>query len=283
MSNSYLVRENNNIDIYNDKVQSKLLLMSDIHYNNNFNYKKLEMINNLLEENNPDYLLVCGDMFDESSNINIDNLIKWFESINKYVSIIFSLGNHDTMYKENGKWVQGTKEYICYLKMIKNAVVLDNSNFRESGINFIGFNNSFDYYEKYREDKSIFLQEILEFFSNIEKLNENDFNILMCHSPYSLQMINHLKDIGYFKSIDLIVSGHMHGGLVPPIMKRYIEEPKGIIAPNKKLFPEHARGVVYNDGIPNIISEGVTKLAGMKLIDSLYSVDYKNIKLIKRK
>ena len=55
MSNSYLVRENNNIDIYNDKVQSNLLLISDIHYNNNFNYKKLEMINNLLEENNPDY------------------------------------------------------------------------------------------------------------------------------------------------------------------------------------------------------------------------------------
>lgn len=196
---------------------------------------------------------------------------------------MFSLGNHDSICRKAGKWVCGTKEYVECLKTLKNTLVLDNQTHKENGINFIGFNNSFDYYEKYKENSGVFFTELFEFFFKNVKLDENEFNLLMCHSPYSINLIKNFKDIPYFRDIDLILSGHMHGGLVHPLMRPFISEPFGIIAPNRDLFPNFARGLVYNDGIPNIISEGATKLAGVNFMDNMYPVDVKTIKLVRRK
>lgn len=277
-----ILREGNKITYYNDKVNAKLMQISDIHYTDGFNTKKFNVIEEQLGIENPDYLLVCGDIFDASEGINIEGLMKWLESVNNYVRIVFSLGNHDSMYRKDGKWVCGTKEYIESLKNLKNSIVLDNEIHKENGINFIGFNNSFDYYEKYRENSTTFYIELLDFFMNINKLDENEFNLLMCHSPYSINMIKHFKENSYFKDIDLILSGHMHGGLVHPLMRPFISEPLGIIAPNKDILPNFTRGITYIDGIPNIISEGVTKLAGMNFVDNMYPVDVKTIKLVRK-
>lgn len=277
-----ILREGNKITYYNDKVNAKLMQISDIHYTDGFNTKKFNVIEEQLGIENPDYLLVCGDIFDASEGINIEGLMKWLESVNNYVRIVFSLGNHDSMYRKDGKWVCGTKEYIESLKNLKNSIVLDNEIHKENGINFIGFNNSFDYYEKYRENSTTFYIELLDFFMNINKLDENEFNLLMCHSPYSINMIKHFKENPYFKDIDLILSGHMHGGLVHPLMRPFITEPLGIIAPNKDILPNFTRGITYIDGIPNIISEGVTKLAGMNFADNMYPVDVKTIKLVRK-
>ncbi len=277
-----ILREGNKITYYNDKVNAKLMQISDIHYTDGFNTKKFNVIEEQLGIENPDYLLVCGDIFDASEGINIEGLMKWLESVNNYVRIVFSLGNHDSMYRKDGKWVCGTKEYIESLKNLKNSIVLDNEIYKENGINFIGFNNSFDYYEKYRENSTTFYIELLDFFMNINKLDENEFNLLMCHSPYSINMIKHFKENSYFKDIDLILSGHMHGGLVHPLMRPFISEPLGIIAPNKDILPNFTRGITYIDGIPNIISEGVTKLAGMNFVDNMYPVDVKTIKLVRK-
>ena len=191
-----ILREGNKITYYNDKVNAKLMQISDIHYTDGFNTKKFNVIEEQLGIENPDYLLVCGDIFDASEGINIEGLMKWLESVNNYVRIVFSL--------------------------------------------------------------------------------------LMCHSPYSINMIKHFKENSYFKDIDLILSGHMHGGLVHPLMRPFISEPLGIIAPNKDILPNFTRGITYIDGIPNIISEGVTKLAGMNFVDNMYPVDVKTIKLVRK-
>ena len=61
-----ILREGNKITYYNDKVNAKLMQISDIHYTDGFNTKKFNVIEEQLGIENPDYLLVCGDIFDAS-------------------------------------------------------------------------------------------------------------------------------------------------------------------------------------------------------------------------
>lgn len=65
-------REGNKFIYYNDKVNAKLMLISDIHYNNRFNTRKFNVIEEQLGIENPDYLLVCGDIFYKANGINIE-------------------------------------------------------------------------------------------------------------------------------------------------------------------------------------------------------------------
>ena len=81
----------------------------------------------------------------------------------------------------------------------------------------------------------------------------------MIHSPYQLTNPVISK---YFKDYDILISGHMHEGMVPPILDDVIHSNYGLIAPSKFLFPKNVRGTVRTDnGQYLIISGGITKIA----------------------
>ena len=61
-------------------------------------------------------------------------------------------------------------------------------------------------------------------------------------------------------SYDLILSGHMHNGCIPPIIDELVKNNRGIIAPNKKIFPKNARGISIV-GNYAVVSSGITKLS----------------------
>ena len=96
-----------------------------------------------------------------------------------------------------------------------------------------------------------------------------------------------LKD-GVEKEYDLLLSGHTHNGMVPKILNKLLKKNQGIIAPNKKLFPEIARGKIevnmFNkkitliEDIKPLLTElrrignnlnQITKLANMGKVDAI--------------
>ena len=52
--------------------------------------------------------------------------------------------------------------------------------------------------------------------------------------------------------------------MIPPVLDELIDNNKGLIAPNKSLFPDNARGrktkIIDNQIIDMIISSGIVKL-----------------------
>ena len=83
---------------------------------------------------------------------------------------------------------------------------------------------------------------------------------MLIHSPYQIARINVLKELKCNKDINLILSGHMHGGLVPDFIRRRKEHFFGLAGPYATLLPRFSSGL-YNGKNPLIISGGLTKIS----------------------
>ena len=82
--------------------------------------------------------------------------------------------------------------------------------------------------------------KFIDFFSK-----EDGFKILLCHYPHYYE--RYIKD----KNIDLMLSGHAHGG-------QWRIFGKGVYAPHQGLFPKYTSGL--HDG-RHIISRGAVNNA----------------------
>ena len=73
--------------------------MSDIHFSKCVKNKKLNYITNYINKEQPNYILIPGDLIDSNNDIEVlnekDRLINWLKKISKNTIVLISLGNHD--------------------------------------------------------------------------------------------------------------------------------------------------------------------------------------------
>lgn len=246
----------------------QILLISDIHISSNFKIKKISKIIENIQDQKIDYICIPGDIIDNSNVLENEKLEKialnFIESLSKISKVIISLGNHDishlrTSHKEK-KW-RYDKNIVFFNKIrkIKNVYLLDDDIYTDKDICFIGLTLSFKYYKETGEDRKVFIEEL----NNKKiKLNKNKYNVLLCHSPVHI-LAKDIENNALIKDIDLILSGHMHNGMVHPIVEKVWKGNNGIITPTKKLYPKAktTRGIVKKNDKILIISGGITKLS----------------------
>ena len=58
-----------NYNINNNKIKKdiKIAILSDIHYSDTFKLKRMNQILKKLEQNNPDYICISGDIIDKTN------------------------------------------------------------------------------------------------------------------------------------------------------------------------------------------------------------------------
>lgn len=233
-----------------NKLNKKIVLISDIHYRSKKNIKHLYKILNNIKLINPDYICVSGDVTDKANILDLDVLIDWFKKLSLITTVIVSLGNHEFHLNKKKKQYSLNQQYINKMNRIKNLYFLDNKNKIMDNINFIGLTLPI---ETYRED-ILMLDEIKKCIENI-KSNNKYYNVLLCHSPMYITRKDILKDI----NVDLILCGHMHGGIVPSFLKPIMGK-RGLISPKKKLFPNDVYGYIKRLNKDIIISSGISVL-----------------------
>ena len=86
--------------------------------------------------------------------------------------------------------------------------------------------------------------EIVKVELDNTKYNGDKYNILLSHSP-------ELFDTYVEKKIDLILTGHAHGGQIR------IPFIGGIIAPNQGFFPKYTSGVIEKNKTTMVVSRGI--------------------------
>lgn len=236
-----------------NKLNKKIVLISDIHY---YNKKDIICLNKVLDNIKrikPNYICITGDIINNANVVDFDLLIEWLIKLSNITKIFMVLGNHE-YYNVNHTY-KLNDDYINKIKRIDNLYFLNNKNIIIDDINFTGLNLPIEHYMCNKEDKYEFKKYI-----NKIKISNKHYNILLCHSPVNLVK----KEIIDKINIDLALCGHMHGGIVPGFLK-LIFKANGIIDPNKRLFPKNVYGKIEIGTKNIIITSGIKIISQKKL------------------
>ena len=253
---------------YNIKsdLNKKIVLISDLHYENKQDIIRLNKILNNIKKINPDFICIPGDIIDRSVIDDEDIFINWLLKLSKLSKTIISIGNHEFYPSKQSKLYGLNKDFYNKLNSIDNLYVLDNKNIIIDGINFMGITEQLEHYGKYSSNS---FNQLLDKVKTSNKY----YNILLCHSPINICKEENLKD----KNINLILCGHMHGGLVPRIL-RPILKTRGLVSPNRTLFPKNAYGHISINSKDIIITSGC-KVLPIKPLNNLFSAEIVTINL----
>lgn len=210
----------------------KIAVVSDLH-NVEFGENNCDLLK-LIEKENPDMIAITGDFVDSSKTdfAVAQNLI---QSLVKIAPCYYVTGNHEA-------WLGKQYEEFENILVDEGVIVLHDSAVEltknQEIIQIAGLDDP-DFTDR---DTSI-QQSMMETKLNHMDLTD-DYCILLSHRPETFQ--------AYVSAdIDLVLSGHAHGGQfrLPFI--------GGVIAPNQGFFPQYDGGIYSENNTTMIVSRGI--------------------------
>lgn len=224
-----------NIKTEKYKSSAKIVLISDLH-SKEFGENNLKLAEKIKAEN-PDIIAVVGDMLsltDQDHKIVIELL----ENLTDIAPTYYSLGNHEIRYKNSDDLVKDIKN--------TDTVFLNNEmiNIDINGDKItIGGLSEYPYYDF---DAPEFNNEERYFLDKFIAQQKDNFSILLAHEPEFYMW--KFKDL----QLDLMLSGHTHGGLIQvPFIG-------GLYAPNQGFFPDYTKGTYSSATATMIVSSGLS-------------------------
>lgn len=218
----------------------KIAHISDLH-KSRFG-KNNSRICRILRRENPDVIFITGDIVSRTEN-NFSRIKIFLEDLNKIAPVFVIYGNHEQSLPENFK--------NKFIEIIKNSgsILLENNsvNLKINGriLNIYGLRESYNTYkngESYRNLEKI-TPEIL--VNLLGKSPEENTTILLAHNPFFAEAYSEW-------GADYTFSGHVHGGLIRIFGK-------GILSPERKLFPEYSKGIYQINKMKLCVSGGLGK------------------------
>lgn len=206
--------------------------ISDLH---NAEYgKNNEKLIDILEAESPNIIAITGDLID-SNHTNLEVALSFAQQAVKIAPCYFVTGNHEA-------WIGSQYEELKTSLQNTGITVLQDEaielNYGDVCIQLIGLNDP-DFSERDR----LLSESILE--AKLSQVNISDgFTILLSHRPEYFNVYQN-------KNIDLVLSGHAHGG------QFRLPLGGGVIAPGQGLFPKYDAGAYTENGTTMIVSRGV--------------------------
>ena len=197
-------------------VDKRIVLLSDIHYNSKKERVYLDKVLAKLNKMEYDYLCISGDLIDRSIVVDEELLIDWIKELSKLSKVIISIGNHELTNDRKEHVYDFNEELYKKINKLRNVHVLDNKDYVDGNVRFIGLTLPVDFYYKYRENNNFFMRFVNNKFPNEYK---DKYNILLCHSPKSVTDIKTFESTKLLTNIQLILCGHMHAGVTPYFMR----------------------------------------------------------------
>ncbi len=234
-------------------VDTKIVLISDIHYSGKKEIHHLNKILNIISKLKPNFICIPGDLTDTSDIDDENYLIDWLKELSQISKVIISIGNHEFYVNKKEKSFGLNEKLYNKLSKINNLTVLDNKNIVINGINFIGLTLPIDHYINEQENSTNFNKYIKKI-----KTTKDTYNVLLCHSPINICKEEFIKNL----DIDLVLCGHMHGGAVPMFLRKIFGS-KGLVYPNEKLFPK------YCYGKKNVLNTTIITTSGIRVISNI--------------
>ncbi len=212
----------------------KVLHISDLH---NKNYG--ERLINKIKKINPDIIVITGDLIDRRKTM-INTAADFIDGIVKIAPTYYVSGNHEQLSK-----------HFDELKTVlhkSNVIIMDNSyaTLYKDGfsIGLIGIADPAINFGKKTYLKENNFSYVRDNITKLIKDINTDFNVLLSHRPELFSVYNELK-------IDLVFSGHAHGGQIR------IPFVGGVLSPNQGFFPKYSEGMHSEGATSIVVSRGL--------------------------
>ena len=212
----------------------KILEIADLH-SMKFGENNEKLISEI-DKLSPDIIFVTGDMFSAyqfkkddgtyNRDYNEESLpgFQLLKNLSQKYEIIYSTGNHEEGIDNN------------YTTISKNG----------QSINVYGI--YYYFLDKFASGQISDDSPDLYFLNNVD---DTKFNILLSHNPTGAQI---LQD----KNFDLVLSGHVHGGIIRLFNK-------GLLDPARKLFPKYDKGLYQIGNTKLFVSVGLGNTKFMRI------------------
>lgn len=201
----------------------RIVQISDLH-NAKFGKNNQRLVDRI-RECDPDMIVLTGDLVD-SNHTNVDRAVQFVDEIVKICPVYYVTGNHEY-------WLD-TSEYENLMDGLASAgvVILDDQVVEisrgDAKLRLVGL-----------DDKSL-ADGTLEALLSDEK----ELTVVLAHEP---QYFARYAGTG----VDLVLSGHAHGG------QFRLPFVGGIVAPDQGFLPEYTAGEYYMNGTEMIVSRGL--------------------------
>ena len=211
----------------------RIVQVSDLH-NAEFG-KNNEKLLAMLKQTDADIIVITGDLID-SRNTKVDVAVSFAEKATKIAPTYYINGNHEARVPEEYERLkQGLDE--------AGVTILENDSIDitigDEAITLIGINDS-----SFRMElvDDTMMQNVSHQLMSVVPDNDN-YKILLAHKPHYFD--------AYANQVDLVLSGHAHGGQfkIPFI--------GGVVAPGQGFFPEYYTGSYIKENTEMIVSRGI--------------------------
>lgn len=230
-------------EIKSDKLTKpcKMVLLSDLH-NKSFGRENRRLLD-AIDRISPDAVLVAGDMLTAIKGAGYGQALSLMEKLAARYKIYYGMGNHEYrlgLYPDNYPGM-----YEGYLSGLKRAgiepLINESVYLPQWNISVCGAQIDRSYYRHFRRKpmEASYLPKILG-----EPAGEK-FQLLIAHNPVYF-------DAYEAWGADLVVSGHVHGGIMRlPVFG-------GVLSPALTLFPKYDGGIFHEKKSTMILSRGLS-------------------------
>jgi len=236
---TYKVKDKNVPESLRDKT---LCFVSDYH--EAVGGRNNRKITEVIEKEKPDYILIGGDMINGREGEDVSPALELMNTLSKRHELFYCYGNHerkceDNLYNSKEVMEEFSKGLSDRVHIVNNKSVYLNG-YDSSGGVLCGLDIPSEYYKRLRRPEMTV--DVME--SLIGKKQDKEYVILLAHDP---------ENFGAYKewNANLVLSGHIHGGL---IRTRLLG---ALVSPRLSLFPRYSYGKYTEDDSTLIVTNGI--------------------------
>ena len=228
--NTYTITSEMLPDVFNGY---RIAHISDLH--NAEMGKDNEKLLSMLRETEPDIIAITGDLID-SRNTNIEIALHFAKEAVKIAPCYYVTGNHEARVSEYNIMKSRLLE-LGVIVLSDEQIELENNG---QTISILGVDDpSFQTDYLFGDAEAVMRTKLKSL-----KSSDDVYTILLSHRP-------ELFDAYTESCVDLVLSGHAHGG------QFRLPFVGGLVAPNQGFFPKYDSGLYSEDNTNMIVSRGI--------------------------
>ncbi|MCR5591252.1 MAG: metallophosphoesterase [Lachnospiraceae bacterium] len=221
----------------------RFVMLSDLHDTDVTHDKNAKLFESVAAAE-PDFVILSGDMVTSYTEKKVRDSAAFdlMSKLSGRYKVYYGLGNHEQRIREDERRFPGKySEYESFVKGLGIEILSDTyTDIADKNIRIYGYDIPMEFYK--RGVRKRIPEGLIE--QTLGAVDERKYNILLAHTP------DHFEEYSEYAP-DLVLSGHLHGGIIgfPGI--------GGLISPQLSLFPEHAAGHFHKGKTDLVVSRGI--------------------------